>query len=226
MRRSSERRRAERTSTYAAPVKTKALPFRSGLAWTMVAAFSLLGMCFWGVSSWLTGALIERGWSEGSAASATALLNVAAVVGNAAVFLLARQLSSRRFHMMLASGFIWIGVTMLAVMPTFAFAWATLVGIGNGLLFPALLTLPLDVADDSQSVAAATAMMLAFGYGLSGLSPFILGAARDLTGAFDVALWIAMAFATALVLVVASLSGTRLAKGIPGSRVEQMPPIQ
>ena len=202
-----------------APPQPRSMPLTSGLAWMIVAAFALLGMCFWGVSSWLTGALIERGWDETLAATATAMLNVAAVAGNGMVFLIARRLTSRRIHMMLATGFIWTGVVMLAILPNFALVWATMVGFGNGFIFPALLTLPLDVADEPRAIGAMSAMMLFFGYGLSGLSPFILGAARDLTGSFDAALWIAVIFATGLMVAVANLSKTRLARGIPAGRL-------
>ena len=47
-----------------------------------------------------------------------------------------------------------------------------LFGFAIGNLFPLVMTLPLDVADDAPSVAAFTGVMLGAGYSISATSPF------------------------------------------------------
>jgi cyanate permease len=48
-------------------------------------------------------------------------------------------------------------------------------------------------------------MMLGVGYTAAAVSPFVLGAVRDLTGSFDAVLWTCAAFLALLVLLVRRL---------------------
>ena len=45
-------------------------------------------------------------------------------------------------------------------------------------------------------------MMLGLGYTTAAISPFVLGAVRDVTGLFDAVLWTCAAFLVLLVLLV------------------------
>jgi CP family cyanate transporter-like MFS transporter len=200
------------------------MPWRSALAWRLAIAMGLLGMCFWGVNSWLTGAFMERGWSEVAAAAIASMLNVGAVVGNIAVFFIGEGAGSRRMHMIGASTVICAGTILLILMPGGAFAWAVMIGVGNGLLFPALMTLPLDIARDTREVAEVAGMMLGVGYVMSGLAPFFLGFVRDMTGSFESVLWISAALAAMVAVTVAFLSPARLTRGMQGGRREAVVP--
>ena len=86
--------------------------------------------------------------------------------------------------------------------PELAFAWVVVLGLSLGAVFPLVLTLPLDVADDPARVGSVAALMLLGGYIVSSSGPVILGAARDLTGDFGASLWMLVAIAVALVAVV------------------------
>jgi MFS family permease len=94
--------------------------------------------------------------------------------------------------------------------PGGGWAWAALLGVGIGPLFPLTMTLPLDAADEPRQVAAFAWMMLGVGYTLSAGSPLVLGAVRDLSGSFGAVLWVLVGAAAALVLVDASFSRQRL----------------
>lgn len=59
-----------------------------------------------------------------------------------------------------------------------------LFGIGNGAIFPLLLTLPLDLRKSPAEVTALTAWMQAIGYALTATGPPLAGALRDGTGGF------------------------------------------
>jgi len=101
----------------------------------------------------------------------------------------------------------------IVLWPGAGWAWAVLLGIAIGPLFPLTMTLPLDAAERPVEVAALAGMMLGVGYSLSASSPLLLGALRDLTGGFDAVLWALVGFGALLVLVDSSFSPARLAAG-------------
>jgi hypothetical protein len=82
--------------------------------------------------------------------------------------------------------------------PGGAWLWAALAGAANVVAFVLTLTLPLDVTDRPDEVAAMTGMMLGGGYVCSAIAPFGLGAVRDLTGNFHATLWVIAAACGAL----------------------------
>ena len=65
-----------------------------------------------------------------------------------------------------------------------------MLGIGNGAIFPLMMTLPLDAADRPEQVAGVVGMMLGIGYCAGALAPLAIGALRDSTGSFDAGLWL------------------------------------
>ena len=102
----------------------------------------------------------------------------------------------------------------LSVAPDLTVAWVVLVGLALGAIFPLVLTLPLDVADEPSQVGAVAALMLLGGYVLSSMGPFVLGAARDATGTFVASLWLLFAMALAFIGCCVLLSPTRLRHGV------------
>ena len=57
-------------------------------------------------------------------------------------------------------------------------------------MFALVMTLPLDLEQRRERVGALVAMMLGLGYTTAAISPFVLGAVRDVTGSFDAVLWV------------------------------------
>ena len=62
--------------------------------------------------------------------------------------------------------------------------WALLLGLGNGLVFPVMLVLPVDYGRDPAHAARLAAMGFGIGYLLASLGPLLTGALRDLTGTY------------------------------------------
>jgi len=82
-----------------------------------------------------------------------------------------------------------VGMMGLAFAPLAApWVWLVAFSVGAGALFPLSLTLPIDLRNDAVAVTQLTAWMLGLGYFLSALGPVIVGALRDLTGGFTVAI--------------------------------------
>jgi CP family cyanate transporter-like MFS transporter len=82
------------------------------------------------------------------------------------------------------------------------------------MIYPLVLTLPIDVSDDPGQVGSVAALMFLGGYFISAAGPVLLGAARDLTGDFEASLWLLVVFGVILVVACASLSPARLHRGI------------
>lgn len=185
------------------------LPWRSPLAWRLVLVFALLSTTFYGMNSWLPATYVERGWSETSAGDLVGLLNAVSVPAGLVVAALADRIARRTY---LVAGSIVYGGAIVGIelAPGGGWLWAALFGFAVGSLFPLVMTLPLDVADDAPSVAAFTAVMLGVGYTISAASPFALGAVRDATGSFGDALWVLVATSAGLLVVCTTLSRERL----------------
>jgi len=189
------------------------LPFRRPLAWRLVAAFFFMSSVFYGLNAWLPDAYVERGWSEGSAGALLAVLNTITIPCGFFVAWAADHWGSRRLWLSGAAALQLVALLGIVLWPGAGWAWAVLLGIAIGPLFPLTMTLPLDAAERPVEVAALAGMMLGVGYSLSASSPLLLGALRDLTGGFDAVLWALVGFGALLVLVDSSFSPARLAAG-------------
>ncbi|MDX6514184.1 MAG: transporter, family, cyanate transporter [Gaiellaceae bacterium] len=185
------------------------LPFGNRLVWRLIAIFALQSTTYYGLNAWLPAVYVERGWSETAAGGLLGVLNLVAIPAGMLVAAIADRIPRRGYLMLGALMFIaaTLGVELL---PSGAWAWAALAGIGSGTLFPLVMTLPLDVAKRPAQVSAVVGAMLGAGYALSALSPLALGAVRDGTGSFGDALWVLVASSCALVVLFASLSRARL----------------
>jgi len=187
------------------------LPFRRPLAWRLVAAFFFMSSVFYGLNAWLPDAYVERGWSEGSAGALLAVLNTITIPCGFFVAWAADHWGSRRLWLSGAAALQLAALLGIVLRPGAGWAWAVLLGIAIGPLFPLTMTLPLDAAERPAEVAALAGMMLGVGYSLSASSPLLLGALRDLTGGFDAVLWALVGLGALLLFVDSSFSPSRLA---------------
>jgi CP family cyanate transporter-like MFS transporter len=175
------------------------IPWRSGVAWRLAFAFGVMGIAFYGLNAWLPDAYVEHGWSESSAGALLGVLNIASIPGTMLIPWLSDHVGARRRFLTLFGALFSGGSLGLTLAPGGAWFFAVVTGIGVSALFPLVMTLPLDAADDPKDVGAIVGLMLGAGYTMSGLSPFVLGAVRDATGHFSPVLWIIFAL-TALLL--------------------------
>jgi CP family cyanate transporter-like MFS transporter len=190
------------------------LPWRSGTGWLLVLLFGLQSLMYYGVVAWLPNAYVERGWSTAAAGSLIAVFNGVGFLTTIGVPLLADRLGSRRTQLLASSAVATVALVGIIVAPTLAYGWIAILGLALGAVFPLVLTLPLDVTDDPGQVGSVAALMLFGGYILSSLGPFILGAARDVTGDFGASLWLLVAIGVVLIGCCTPLSPDRLRRGI------------
>jgi CP family cyanate transporter-like MFS transporter len=186
------------------PATLRRLPTRSRIGWLLVAIFALVSITYYGINAWLPAAFTERGWSHSSAGALLTVVNAVAVPVNLLLAFRGDRFGSRRFWLATGASLQLVALLGVIVAPSGGWVWAALIGAAIGLLFPSLMTLPLDVADRPADVGAMAALMLGGGYTLAALGPFVLGLTRDAAGSFTLAIWVLIAI-TAVILVVALL---------------------
>lgn len=200
-----------------APPARAPLPLRVPLAWAIAAAFALQSILFYGFNAWLADAYVERGWSDTRAGGLVALMNGVALVVGLWTGLAGDRVGSRRAFLRYGAGVCVVAAALVAAGVGGAWAWATLLGGGMGVLFTTVMTLPLDAADDRAGVAAYSTVMLGAGYLISSVAPVALGAIRDATGSFTAPLAILAVDATVLLALATAMrhrpSGTEAAGG-------------
>jgi CP family cyanate transporter-like MFS transporter len=190
------------------------LPWGDATGWLLVAVFGLQSVLFYGIVSWLPNAFVERGWNTTDAGALIGVFNGVGLVTTIGVPLFADRLGPRRPQLVVASMIAVVGLVGIILAPDLAFAWVAVLGLALGAVFPLVLTLPLDVADDPARVGSVAALMLLGGYMVSSVGPVLLGAARDLTGDFAASLWMLVVLAIILVVSCLPLSPARLRRGI------------
>jgi CP family cyanate transporter-like MFS transporter len=181
------------------------LPWRSGVAWLLVALFALMASTYYGINAWLPDSYVERDWSTQSAGSLLAVLNLVAIPAAFLVPWLSDRMGARRSWLLAMGAAFVVGTLGVVLVPGAAFLWVVALGIASGGMFALVLTVPLDLEHEPSRVGALVGMMLGLGYTIAALSPFVLGAVRDVSGSFTASLWLLVAFAALLLAVVGSL---------------------
>jgi MFS transporter, CP family, cyanate transporter len=164
------------------------------LALVLAGIFGFQSMCFAAMVSWVAALYQAEGWSQGAAAAATAAIPLITIP--AALVIPGLSDGRDRRPWLFGSGVaMTVGMMGLAFAPLAApWLWLVAFSAGAGALFPLALTLPIDLRDNAAAITSLTAWMLGLGYFLSALGPVLVGALRDLTGGFTVAVAVVGAF--------------------------------
>jgi MFS transporter, CP family, cyanate transporter len=202
------------------------LPWRDATAWILVALFGLQSVLYYGIIAWLPNAFVERGWSTIDAGALIAVFNGVGFITTVGVPLFADRFGARRQQLLTTAVASTASTIALILAPQFAFVWIALLGLALGAVFTLVLTLPLDVTNDPAQVGAVAALMLLGGYLVSSMGPFVLGAMRDVTGTFEVSLWLLVAIAMAFTACCLLLSADRLRSGIRRSGANDRQPSE
>ncbi len=189
---------------------------RSRVTWVLVAGFGLMGMVYYGLVAWLPDAYQEQGWSEAAAAGLIAALSFAQVPGAMAGAWLGHHIADRRAVLTGAAVLLAVGAVGVTVFPGGAYAWMSLAGLGMGILFTIMLTVPLDLSSHPTEAGAIAGVMLTGGYTMAALAPVLLGAVRDATGSFGAVLGAVAVGAVALVGVLLLIPRTTH-RGVAGA---------
>ena len=190
------------------------LPWRDPTARLLAGIFAAQSMLYYASISWLPAVYVERGWSESEAGNLVAVMHLVGLAAGILIPFVADRVGSRRGQLVTVAAITCVGLAGFIVWPDAAMAWAAIIGIGLGAIFPLCLTLPVDVADRASGVGAVAAFMLLGGYVTSSLGPVGLGLIRDATGDFAIGLWMVLGLGIALLVACSLLTPARLRRGV------------
>lgn len=191
------------------------LPLKNRMAWGVTLVFAMIGAVFYGLSAWLPDVYVEHGWSEGKAGALLAVVQAVTVPVGIAIPWLADHVGSRRLYLSSAAAMQMVGLLGVLLAPGAGWLWAVLLGLSIGILFPIVMTLPLDLSATPSQAGAFAGLMLGAGYGATALAPFVLGAVRDATGSFSASLWLIVGIQGCLLLASLALTRERLRAARP-----------
>jgi CP family cyanate transporter-like MFS transporter len=179
----------------------------SRLALRLAVMFGLQSACFAAAVSWVAALYTDAGWSAGEASLATATVPIGTIISSLTVPGLSDG-RDRRHWIVGMSAMMTVGLAGIAFAPTTAaWLWLSSFSLGAGGIFPLHLTLPLDLRETETEIAELTGWMLGIGYLISGISPAVVGALRDISGDFTLpmALVAACGAASGLLAVTGAL---------------------
>jgi CP family cyanate transporter-like MFS transporter len=174
---------------------------RDRRVWLLIAIFSTLAVCYYGLIAWLADGYEERGWTPGAAGALVAVMNLSALPGALVVPWIAERRGTRRSQVGAMAVVYAVALVALAALPAVAWPAAVLVGFANGGLMSLVMVLPVDMARDPGEAGVLAGAMLGAGYTLAAGAPVALGAVRDITHSFEPVLW-AVAGSGILLLVL------------------------
>ncbi len=151
-------------------------------AWTLGLYFGLINAGYASLIAWLPPYYIQLGDSAQYSGSLLALLTVGQTAGALLLPALARQ-EDRRQLLLLALALQLIGFCGFIWLPEhFSALWAIACGVGLGGAFPLCLVLALDHAGHPAVAGRLVAFMQGIGFIIAGLSPWLSGLLRSLSG--------------------------------------------
>lgn len=171
------------------PIKSSQLaqPLRLHLsprAWTLGLYFGLINGGYTSLIAWLPPYYMQLGATAQFSGSLLALMTVGQAAGALILPMFARK-QDRRSLLMVAltlqligfCGFIWLPLQMSVL-------WAIVCGFGLGGAFPLCLVLALDHSPQPAIAGRLVAFMQGIGFIVAGLSPYLSGLLRSLSGNF------------------------------------------
>lgn len=161
---------------------------RNRAAWWLVIYFGFQSTNFHSLAGWLPSILRDAGIDATQAGLMVSLMILLGVPAGIVVPMLAARSQSQRLLVTAIVGVSLIGLTGVMLAPTLApWAWAACLGLGVGSSFPLALTIVVTKSNSTTAARDLNSFMQSWGYVISAVGPFALGALRDSTGNWSVA---------------------------------------
>lgn len=190
----TERRVISGSPTEPSSIKA-GLPVRNSTAWLLALYFSANNILFFGFVSWTAPMFREYGMDATMAGLVLASFTAAFMIANPIAGLISLN-EDRRIVIGFFAAVALIGSVAIATYPGhLPFIFIPLVAFGVGGSFTLGMILPLDNATSANEANAWTAFVMGIGYFAGALGPLFLGVLRDMTGGFDIPLWVLAAVA-------------------------------
>jgi CP family cyanate transporter-like MFS transporter len=181
------------------------LPWRQLTAWLVAAYLTVQSVEFYTTLAWLPPTFESRGWDPEHAGYLLSVFTAAQLVSGLAGPALTDRVHDHRALLLGASALGLVGQAGLWLAPGAApWAWALVLGLGQGASFALGLVLMVDYAATPAASARLAGMAFFCSYTLASLGPATMGAVRDASGGFD-AVWMLLTVLMLGQLALASL---------------------
>lgn len=161
---------------------------KNKMAWWLVLYFGFQSTNFHSLAGWLPTILRDSGIDPTHAGLMTSLMILIGVPTGVIVPIIAAKRDSQRLLIGSIVAVSFIGLFGILLAPNLApWVWATCLGLGVGSSFPLALTLVVTKSDTTEAARDLNAFMQSWGYVISAIGPFALGALRDSFGSWTVA---------------------------------------
>jgi CP family cyanate transporter-like MFS transporter len=183
--------------------------WRRPFVWGLTLAFGSQAFGYYGVSAWLPTLLHDEiGLGRSTAGASASIFQVLAVAGAFGVpALLHRGLGSSSVLLIVCGLWITLPVGLL-IAPSAWPLWCALGGTAQGGGFTAIFTVVVHRALDQRDGRRISATVQAGGYTLAATGPFLIGAARDVSGGWTAPLLLVCA-AVAVMAAAGAAAGRR-----------------
>lgn len=181
------------------------LPWRHATAWLVAAYLTVQSLEFYSTLAWLAPSYTARGWDPTHAGYLLSAFTAAQLVSGLLGPALSDRITDHRLLLLGASVLGLLGQAGLWLLPTAApWAWALVLGAGQGASFALGLVLMVDYAASPAASARLAGMAFFVSYTIASFGPASLGALRDATGGFT-AVWMTLTLLTIAQLALAGL---------------------
>ena len=171
-----------------------------------------MGSAYYGLNAWLPDAYAERGWSDESAGVLLAMMNLTAIPASFVVPWLSDRHGGRRPWLVAMSLVFVTGGGRPRRRPRARVRLGAARRHRAGRHVRARDDAAARLRGAPRAGRRARRDDARLGYTIAAISPFVLGAVRDVTGSFDAVLWTCAAFLVLLVLLVRRLPDGRAAR--------------
>ncbi len=169
------------------------LPWRHPTAWLIAAYLAVQSWQFYSSLAWLAPTYVATGWDPTDAGYLLAAFTAAQLVSGLLGPVLTDRTHDHRSLLVGASLLGLAGQAGLWLAPGAApWAWAVVLGLGQGASFALGLVLMVDYAATPAASARLAGMAFFVSYSLASAGPTTMGALRDVTGGFTV-VWMVLA---------------------------------
>ena len=162
---------------------------RNKMAWWLVVYFGFQSTNFHSLAGWLPTILRDAGIAPTTAGAMVSLMILTGVPAGLIVPPIAAKLNSQRILVTAIVAVSLIGLVGVWKAPTLApWVWVVCLGLGVGSSFPLALTMVITKSDSTSAARDLSSFMQSWGYVISAIGPFALGALRDTTGSWSIAM--------------------------------------
>jgi CP family cyanate transporter-like MFS transporter len=158
--------------------------FRSLTVWFLAIAFSGQAFSYYGITAWLPQLLAEeQGYSATQSGAISSIFQISAIIGAIGAPVIARRFSNTAS--IATIGVLWLAIPLgFLLAPDLWALWCVLGGAAQGGGITIVLITTVSISQDDRHASAMNGLVQGAGYSVAALSPTLVGALRDVSGAW------------------------------------------